>query len=124
MWTVLLVERDKALSQKFTSLMKDRGVNTDLCNRVGSAIERLRFFTYDALVVDFGSKGLKPAEVIPILKKISPRVPIIALTEKTESFLEEEIQKAGVFTCLLKPVKDGVFTDAIDRAVQKKETVH
>jgi len=123
MITILLVEQDPSLQEKYLSLLNGLDVKTELCNRVGKAVERLRCFTYDAMIVDFGIKGLNPAQVIPVFKKISPRVPIIALMEKKNE-PEKEIEKAGVFSCLTKPVNDKEFLSAIGKAINKKETIN
>jgi DNA-binding NtrC family response regulator len=124
MRTILLIEQDPGLTEKYISLLKDMDLETEFCNRVGKAVERLRCFDYDAMVVDFGVKGMNPAEVIPVLKKISPQIPIIALTDKSGGSIEQEIEKAGVFSCLKKPVKDKDFLDIIGQAVGKNMTVH
>jgi len=123
MITVLLVEQDPSLQEEYLSILHDLDLNTELCNRVGKAVERLRCFTYDALIVDFGVKGLNPKEVIKVLRKLSPKVPIIALTDKKGS-IEKEMVEEGVFSCLVKPLKEKELLHVIGKAVNKKESVH
>ena len=123
MITVLLVEQDPSLQEEYLSILHDLDLNTELCNRVGKAVERLRCFTYDALIVDFGVKVLNPKEVIKVLRKLSPKVPIIALTDKKGS-IEKEMVEEGVFSCLVKPLKEKELLHVIGNAVNKKESVH
>lgn len=115
---VLIVERDVLFGKRLRDLTSAQGIEPDICQGLGEAIIKLKEHHYYALVVDIDQESLDPADVVGVLKAISPGVSVIVITDQNRLEMEKHVREQGVFYYLVKPVEGREYAEAVNRALQ------
>ncbi|TET78114.1 response regulator [candidate division TA06 bacterium] len=119
---VLIVEQDVLFGERLRDLTSAQGIEPDLCQGLGEAILKLREHHYHALVVDIDQESLDPADVIGVLKAVSPGVSVIAITDENRLEMEKHVREQGIFYYLVKPVEEREYAEAVNRALQYSDS--
>jgi CheY-like chemotaxis protein len=115
--SILLVE-DNALNQKVVRLMLSRyGVEPDVANHGGEAIEKVKESTYDLILMDLHMPGMHgveaAAKIHEILGDACP--PIVALTADVYHASESDIFKQGLDGYLTKPISSQLLRSCVEK---------
>jgi len=63
--------------------------------------------------------GMKAYEMIPLVKEINPRVPIIVMSADSSVELAQRIRHEGVFFYAMKPLDGDEIESAVESAFKK-----
>lgn len=78
----------------------------------------------DILIIDSSIEGIPNYELIPLLRKSDPHLPIIALTEDSSIETSQKLRQEGIFFLAMKPVdikEIGMVMDDVLRMLTEKE---
>lgn len=106
----------KALSERLT--IRDYDVSTSLSGE--DAIEKLRHYLFDVIILDVLMPGMSGIETLREIKKIKPLTEVIMLTGHATVETAIEGLKLGALDFLLKPCETKDLVVKIDKAYNKK----
>jgi DNA-binding response OmpR family regulator len=87
---------------------------------VGSAEEGIRKVAeddFDAVILDLALPGMSGLELLKLLRKSRPKLPVIIISGSTRLVDEEIVGRLGAYACLEKPFGCELLIDLIKRAV-------
>lgn len=119
--TVLVIEGVEGIILLRDNLLAREGYEVLTYRCLGEALETLREREVDAIVTDLSLPGVTGPEAVPLIKKASPRVPIITVTGDNSEELEGEIREKGIFYYFTKPFDGEDMKLVIRKAVERKE---
>ena len=117
---LLLVDDEEqfveALSERLT--MRDYDVTTSLTGE--DAIEKIKNYNFDVVILDVRLPGIEGAEVLREIKNLKPLAEVIMLTGHGTVEMAIEGMKLGAFDFLMKPCETEDLTAKIDKAHDRK----
>lgn len=86
------------------------------------AIEDIAKYKYAIVILYCNEKqnDLKATEAVRIMKKVSPSILIITISEDTPIDTERELRQSGLYFHLTSPIDEKEFEEVILSAVKKK----
>jgi len=100
---VLIIEDDEALADAVKEWLTDENHTVDIIGSGTEAVEHLRFYSYDFLIIDWGLPGMSGVDVLRKFRAAGGITPAIMLTGKRELDEKEEGLDAGADDYLTKP---------------------
>jgi DNA-binding response OmpR family regulator len=100
---ILLVEDDRELVEIISDWLTGEMHSVEHVNNGLDALERLKFYPYDLIVLDLGLPRLGGVEVCKQFRASGGKLPVLMLTGKTELEQKEEGLDAGGDDYLCKP---------------------
>ncbi len=117
---LLLVDDEEqfveALSERLS--MRDYDVTTSLTGE--DAIEKIKNYNFDVVILDVRLPGIEGAEVLREIKNLKPLAEVIMLTGHGTVEMAIEGMKLGAFDFLMKPCETEDLTAKIDKAHDRK----
>jgi DNA-binding NtrC family response regulator len=117
---VLLVDDEKefvdALAERLS--MRDYDVTTAL--RGDEALDKLRQYNFDVVILDVRMPGIGGNEVLHEIKRIKPLTEVIMLTGHATVESAIEGMKQGAYDYLIKPCESENLVTKINKAHEKK----
>ena len=117
---LLLVDDEEqfveTLSERLS--MRDYDVTTSLTGE--DAIEKIKNFNFDVVILDVRLPGIEGAEVLREIKSLKPLAEVIMLTGHGTVEMAIEGMKLGAFDFLMKPCETEDLTAKIDKAHDRK----
>ncbi len=116
----LLIDDEEELVSTLTERLEFRGIEAEYAVSGSEAIAKMRTKPYDVVVVDMKMPGLSGLDLVKILQKEHPSLPIIMITGHGAPADEQVEIPAGVFDYLPKPVSIEVLIKKMSEAVGGK----
>jgi DNA-binding NtrC family response regulator len=117
---VLLVDDEEefveALAERLS--MRDHDVTTSL--RGEDALEKLRQYNFDVVILDVRMPGIDGTEVLHEIKRIKPLTEVIMLTGHATVESAIDGMKQGAYDYLIKPCETEDLVIKINKAYEKK----
>lgn len=117
---VLIVDDEEefvqALSERLT--IRDYDVTTSLTGE--EAIEKLKHYNFDVIILDVRMPGMDGVEVLREIKRIKPLTEVIMLTGHATVEAAIEGMKLGALDFLMKPCEIEELVAKINKAYEKK----
>lgn len=102
--TVLVVDDDKAIIRSFTRILRRAGYLTETAENGKEALEKIRVRDFDAVLVDVVLGDSNGLDLLPEIKKHSPKALKITVTGADSPEKRTEACKNGADVYLTKPV--------------------
>ena len=106
----------ETLSERLS--MRDYDVTTSLTGE--DAIEKIKNYNFDVVILDVRLPGIEGAEVLREIKNLKPLAEVIMLTGHGTVEMAIEGMKLGAFDFLMKPCETEDLTVKIDKAHDRK----
>ena len=103
-YKVLFIDDEEELVTTLVERLEYRGVDADFALSGSEAIEKMRESTYDVIVLDLKMPGMSGAEVMKIIKREYPQLPVLLITGQGSIEEEQEEKPEGAFDYLEKPI--------------------
>ena len=119
---ILLAEDNRVNQMVANAMLLRDGHRTDIANNGIEAVNAVRNFTYDVILMDIQMPemgGIEATRGIRKLQDESGHIPIIALTAHALSGMREEFLEAGMDDFIAKPIDNDELRDALTRAVAR-----
>ncbi len=100
---VLLVDDETGFTDVLTKRMNKRGIQTRSAGSGTEAIRILRKEDFDAVVLDLKLGDMDGIEVLRVIRKMVPELPVIMLTGHGSETAAKDGLRYGAFDYLLKP---------------------
>ncbi len=100
---ILLVEDERALSDVVIDYLSAQNYNVDLVENGQEALSRLKFYSYDLVVLDWNLPGMEGIDICKSYRFSGGSTPVLMLTGKREIDDKEKGLDAGADDYLTKP---------------------
>ena len=119
---VLVVDDEEQFVEQLTERLQLRDYDVTACFSGEEAIEKLKKFNFDVVILDVAMPGMDGIETLRELKKLKPLTEVIMLTGHATVESAIEGMKLGAFDYLLKPTKTDDLVLKVDSAYARKDT--
>lgn len=121
---VVIIEDREDTIEHFADSLQEAGIFVE---KFMEAKPALRFLekqgdTVDCLLTDFQLPDLDGLEILQIVQKASPRLPVVFVTGKGSVRIAIEAMKHGAFDYLEKPVERSDLLAAVQSAIERRES--
>lgn len=118
--TLLLVEDDPTVAEVITGLLQAQGHRVQHAPNGLQALATLEQQTFDAGLFDLDLPGMGGLELAGVLRHRGVRLPLLAVTARTEAAVEQQARAAGFDAFLRKPVTGELLAEAIATAIAQR----
>ncbi|MFP4452911.1 MAG: response regulator [Desulfobacterales bacterium] len=117
---VMLVDDEKEFVEQLSERLKIRGYDVTPCFSGQEAIENIKHFLYDVVILDVAMPGIDGNEVLKHIKQHRPLTEVIMLTGHATVESAIDGMKQGAFDYLMKPCETDELVSKINNAHQRK----
>ena len=117
---VLLVDDEEEFVEALAERLSIRDYDTTVSLRGEDAIEKLRQYNFDVVILDVRMPGMDGTDVLREMKRIKPLTEVIMLTGHATVESAIDGMKQGAYDYLLKPCETEELVAKINRAYEKK----
>ncbi len=120
---VLVVDDDLEICKNMEELLVEKGYLVTLCPDPTRAIDLLKKTPQDCVLLDIRMKGMDGTELLPIIKRHFPSLPVIIVSAYCEGLDAKYYLSLGACELIAKPFNNETLIDAINRAIGATETI-
>ena len=117
---VLLVDDEEQFVEQLSERLKIREYDVSACYSGEEAVEQIKQYLYDVVILDVAMPGMDGNEVLKHIKEQRPLTEVIMLTGHATVESAISGMKLGAFDYLMKPCDTEELTRKIDNAYQRK----
>jgi len=121
---ILIIDPDPHFSRKLTALLSSQGCDLEAAEGITQAVQRLKDVNFDCVIMAEDLPEMMGHDAVPVVKAISPDVPIIMTAAWNTPELESSIRAQDVFFYYVKSFDLQELQMAVHDAFRKigKET--
>jgi DNA-binding NtrC family response regulator len=101
---VLIVDDEEDLIVTLVERLEIRGFEAVAVQTGTAALEQIKKYPFDVVVLDIKLKGEDGVEVMKRIKQVKSNLPVILLTGHMSKETNEEALKAGAIDYIIKPI--------------------
>lgn len=116
--TVLISSGDEPLGEYLYHQLMDLGWKISRANSVSDLLRKVRGEEVNILLLDSNVEGIPSYDLIPLIKKINSRVPIIALSEDSSLEMSKRVRLEGIFFLAMKPIDPAEIRAVVGDAIK------
>lgn len=121
--SILVVEDDLEVLHSYEQLLSQRGWHVQTCANGSEAVTLIKEHAYDVVVLDIRLPGIEGTDLLPIMKKLHPDLPVIVVSAYYDDSNPSYYHRLGAFEMLRKPITSEMLLDAIGRALDQQERI-
>ena len=118
--SVVLSSKDPHVKNPLKAFFNERGYQVIIEGQGSSALLKALEEPVDLFINDFPEDGDLNLDIIEIIRKMKPRVPIVGLCANTSLAIIRKLSEVGVFYCAMKPIQIG----EMEKVVEAVERLH
>ena len=120
---LLIVDDEEKFLRNCKELLAFQGFEVTTCANSANVIKLLKDDAYDAVLLDIRMPGIEGTDLLPLIKKARPSVPVILLSAYCDSSSGGYYHALGAFDTISKPFSNEVLLDTIGRAIDQQERI-
>ncbi|MBN1847057.1 MAG: response regulator [Deltaproteobacteria bacterium] len=117
---ILIVDDEKEFAETLSERLTMRDFDTTISVSGEDAIEKIKGFIFDVVILDVSMPGKSGIDVLREIKKIKPLTEVIMLTGHATVETAIEGMKLGAHDYLIKPCETEELVTKINKAYSKK----
>ncbi len=117
---ILLVEDDGEMREFLAEVLGDEGWETSEAANGAECLLQLHRESFDAVVMDKNMPGLSGLDLLPGIRTICPKTPVILITAFGDASTQQEALEKGAFDFLFKPFHLDDFIATLRRALARQ----
>jgi two-component system KDP operon response regulator KdpE len=117
--TVMIVDDERSIRLSLRTILSSLGFTIIEASRGEEALALVRTTQFDAVLLDINMPGMGGVEVCRMMRKASPRLPIVMLTVQGLEERKVEALNAGADDYITKPFHLGELTARLRVAVRR-----
>ena len=102
--TILIADIDDATRLSLSIFLVKDGYKVETAQFGSEVIQKVQNMSIDLLIMDVELSGMKGYEIVPILKKIDPKLPIIIMSSDSSLELAKKVRETEIFFYAIKPL--------------------
>lgn len=116
---LLIAYQDDLWIRSLTTYFHGKGYRVETVRVLSDMIKKVRSGDHQVILLDDEMDGLKACEVVPLVKKINPRVQVIIISSEASLSAVRRLRGAGIFYQAMKPVDMEEIRSAVECAFEK-----
>ena len=121
-YRVLFVDDEEELVTTIVERLEYRGIDADFALSGKKALAKMREKSYDVVVLDLKMPGMSGADVMEVIRKEHPQIPVLLITGHGSLDDEPEEKPEGAFDYLAKPINLEDLLAKIQEALRSRGT--
>ncbi|MFP4668491.1 MAG: sigma-54-dependent transcriptional regulator [Desulfobacterales bacterium] len=117
---ILIVDDEKDFVEQLAERLRIRDYHVSACYNGEEAVENIKQYIYDVVILDVAMPGMDGNEVLKRIKKNHPLTEVIMLTGHATVESAIDGMKQGAFDYLMKPCATEELISKINNAHQRK----
>lgn len=101
---LLVADVDEKARQSLLDLFTREGYRVELTRLASEVIRKIQNTRIDVLIMDVDISGMKGYQIIPIIKKMEPALPIIVTSSRSSLKLAQKVRQEKIFFYAMKPL--------------------
>ena len=118
---VLIAYQDESWARSLSSYFQGIGYKVEITQVVSEILRKFRGKGTYVVLLDDEIEGVKACDLVPLFKKINPRVQIIVISSEESIGLVKRLRGAGIFYQAMKPVDLKEIESVVACAFEKIE---
>jgi DNA-binding NtrC family response regulator len=120
---ILIIEDDDEMRSLLKDFVEEEGYEADSAEKGTYAFGKLITESFDLIITDIRMPGYSGLEILPELKKLRPRIPIIVITAFGSEEVYRKALSRGANAYLEKPIHFHKLKELIQEVISPKESV-
>jgi putative two-component system response regulator len=116
--TILVVDDDPYVLESISTLLRAFGFTVNTCDNANSAIQEIQRTAVDVVLTDIKMPVLTGVDLLGMIHKFDPQVPVILMTAYAELDVAVDAIKKGAFDFITKPYNADYLIHTIEKAVK------
>jgi len=116
--TILVVDDDPYVLESISTLLRAFGFTVNTCDNANSAIQEIQRSAVDVVLTDIKMPGLTGVDLLGMIHKFDPQIPVILMTAYAELDVAVDAIKKGAFDFITKPYNADYLIHTIEKAVK------
>src|SRR3989338_5353832 len=117
---LLVVDDDPKIATLYEELFAPRGFAVTVCTDSAKALPLVKGGSYDAVLLDVRMPGAEGTDLLPLMKKLDPDLPVIIISAYCEPSNAGYYFSLGAFDIIGKPFSTEKVVDAVTRALEQQ----
>ena len=118
---ILIAYQDDLWTRSLSTFLNGIGYRVEMAKVVSEMIRKVRNGNIQVVLLDDEIEGVKACDVVPLLKKINPKIQIIVISSEESIGIVKRLRGAGIFYQAMKPVDLEELRSAVECAFEKIE---
>ncbi len=118
---ILIAYQDDLGGKSLSIYLHGLGYKVERSKILSEIIRKVRNGNFPVILLDDEIEGLKACDVVPLLKKISPKLQIILISSEESINIVRLLRGAGIFYQAMKPIDLEEIKSAVECAFEKVE---
>jgi len=117
--TILIAYQDDLWAKSLSTFFHGIGYRVEVVRILSEMIRKVRNGNIDVVLLDDEIEGVRACDVVPLLKRINPRIQVIMISSEESLDLARRLRCAGIFYQAMKPVDLEEIRSAVECAFEK-----
>jgi DNA-binding NtrC family response regulator len=117
---ILVIDDDEKLLGVVEGLLSRRGFRVTICPDSTQVIPLLKANAYEAVLLDIRMPGFEGTDLLPLIKKIQPDLPVILVSAYCDETNGNYYRSLGAFDIVGKPFSHEALVDTLGRAINQQ----
>jgi ActR/RegA family two-component response regulator len=119
--TIFIAYQDDLWARSLATYFHGLGYRVEVARLVSDMIKRIRNGKIHIVLLDDEIEGVNACDLVPIFKKINPKIQVIVISSEESIGLVKRLRGAGIFYQAMKPVDLREIRLAVECAFEKIE---
>jgi len=119
--TIFIAYQDDLWARSLSTYLHSVGYRVEVARSVSDMIRRIRDRRIPVVLIDDEIESVKACDLVPIFKKINPKIQVIVISSEESIGLVKRLRGAGIFYQAMKPVDLEEIRSAVECAFEKIE---
>jgi DNA-binding NtrC family response regulator len=119
----VVIDDDEKLLGVYETLLKRSGCQVTACADSSQVIGLLKGSQYDVALLDISMPGLEGTDLLPLIKKLHPDMPVILVSAYCDETNAAYYHSLGAFDIVGKPFSHEILLDTVGRALERQERI-
>lgn len=116
---ILIVDDNQMMAKTLKDILRLKGFKAETANNASEALNKMETNDFDCILSDIRMPDMSGVELIKVIKKKSPNIPMILMTAYTNTEIVREGLEEGTLAVLNKPLNIDRFIQFLEFLGQK-----
>ena len=120
---ILVIDDDQAILDAYTDVLARHGYTVATCPDSTKVMGLLKTQRYDAILLDIRMPGIDGTDLLPLIKRLQPVVPVIVVSAYCDETNRDYYHTLGASEALAKPFSHEALLDALSRVLGQEADI-
>ncbi len=115
---IIIATNDGPLGEYLYHQVNGFGMPVPRISQFSELLKKIKETGSGVLILDFTLEGIPSLDLLPLIRKAGPQVPVIALGEDSSVEMSRQVRLQGIFFLAMKPVDPAEIRTAVGDAIK------